>query len=750
MDCPIIRLASVPRPDRCVMPIGSSYFRTSLDHLMAEVRRIELKLLVEIKNARLHNGNKEDDLFRGLYISESEVDSLVIGATTIQDSPAGKIPPDSLSELLRQTEAFIRQARMESLHKGIVLRLNELGRHFSLSPFEVDALLVCLLPELELKYQKLYAYVQDDATKKSPTIDLVLRLLCDSPAQRLAQREVFSSQSPLLKYALLRTHDDHPSRPTLLLGKLLQVDERIISYLLGADQMDTRLGVFASLVRPTLTLSDMVLDDGLYSRLMALTQQFKEASLVCSLYGPRGVGKKSVAEALCHNCRMPILKVELSRIYSADIPFEQSVMLTFREGRLQQAAIYLDGFDRLFDDDKAARSCYQLLVEQIRHYPHWVFLSGERDWRSRGLWPQKRFVSVNLPDPPYSQRKRLWQKYTSPDLLPAPDGQIDDIASRFRLVGGQIRDAVEAARTTALWRNGQDQLNISDLFAACRRESTEILDTQTRKILPKYTWEDIVLPRDQMEQLREICGFIKHRHTVYSEWGFEAKLSSGKGLNVLFAGPSGTGKTMAAEVMANELSLDLYKIDLSAIVSKYIGETEKNLKQVFQEGQASNAILFFDEADALFGKRSEVRDSHDRYANIEIAYLLQRTEEYEGIVILATNLRKNIDEAFTRRMHSVVDFPMPEEQERHSIWQRVFPAGVPLSKDVDLGFLARQFKISGGNIKNIALNAAFLAAEDGGCVSMENLIRATKREYQKMGKLCTEGDFAAYFELVRG
>jgi SpoVK/Ycf46/Vps4 family AAA+-type ATPase len=253
-----------------------------------------------------------------------------------------------------------------------------------------------------------------------------------------------------------------------------------------------------------------------------------------------------------------------------------------------------------------------------------------------------------------------------------------------------------------------------------------------------------------MEQLREICNYVKNYHRVYSDWGFGHKLSRSKGLNLLFAGPSGTGKTMAAEIMSNELGLDLYKIDLSAIVSKYIGETEKNLERIFKEGQASNAILFFDEADALFGKRSEVRDSHDRYANVEVAYLLQRMEDYDGVVILATNLRKNMDEAFARRMHFTIEFPLPEEPDRYRIWQSVFPEEAPRAKSIDLTFMARQFKITGGNIKNIALGAAFLAAQDGGCITMEDLIRATKREYQKIGKLCTEGDFAQYFDLVRG
>ena len=301
----------------------------------------------------------------------------------------------------------------------------------------------------------------------------------------------------------------------------------------------------------------------------------------------------------------------------------------------------------------------------------------------------------------------------------------------------------------AMCREDQRML-ISDLYTACRITSNQRLGSMARKITSKYEWGDIVLPKDQMTQLCEITHYVKYRHIVFADWNFDRKLSLGRGLNVLFAGPSGTGKTMAAEIIAKEIGLDVYKIDLSTVISKYIGETEKNLDRIFTEAQNSNSILFFDEADAVFGKRSEIRDSHDRYANIEVAYLLQKMEEYDGIVILATNLRKNLDEAFARRMHFSVEFPLPEEPDRLRIWQNVFPSEAPVSKDLDLQFMAHRFKVTGGNIKNIALGAAFLAAEDGNTIESKHVIRATKREYQKIGRLCTEADFGPYFELVRG
>ena len=292
-------------------------------------------------------------------------------------------------------------------------------------------------------------------------------------------------------------------------------------------------------------------------------------------------------------------------------------------------------------------------------------------------------------------------------------------------------------------------VNSQDISSICRNESREVLNSMARKINPKYSWEDIILPVDLFQQLKEIYGCVQQYHRVYSDWGFDRKLSLGKGLHVLFSGPSGTGKTMAAEILAHELMLDLYKIDLSNVVSKYIGETEKNLDRIFREGQTSNAILFFDEADAIFGKRSEVKDAHDRYANIEISYLLQKMDEYDGMVILATNFRKNIDEAFSRRMHFALEFPVPDEPDRNRIWHSIFPLETPLDSTIDFNFMAKQFRITGGNIKNIALGAAFLAAQNGNVIDMLNIIRATKREYQKIGKLCTEDEFAQYMDLVK-
>ena len=319
----------------------------------------------------------------------------------------------------------------------------------------------------------------------------------------------------------------------------------------------------------------------------------------------------------------------------------------------------------------------------------------------------------------------------------ASDADAGALASKFRFTPGQIQDAVGGSwksRPLALaGALGHSRRKIFMPHVA--RSRTQSSTPWREKSRPVHTWKDIVLPADALAQLAEMCQRVAQSYRVLGEWGFAAKLSTGKGVNALFAGPSGTGKTMAAGILANELGLELYKIDLSQVVSKYIGETEKNLDSIFTAAENSNVILFFDEADALFGKRSEVRDSHDRYANIEISYLLQKMEDYEGVAILATNLRQNLDEAFVRRLAFSINFPFPDEADRRRIWSGIWPDGMSFANNVDFDLLARQFKLSGGNIKNVALAAAFLAAADGGIVNMSHLLHAIRREFQKLGKV---------------
>jgi SpoVK/Ycf46/Vps4 family AAA+-type ATPase len=348
---------------------------------------------------------------------------------------------------------------------------------------------------------------------------------------------------------------------------------------------------------------------------------------------------------------------------------------------------------------------------------------------------------VEVPHPSFAERKHAWAELTGPS-------DPREVAAKFRLSIEQIGAAAEVSLIAARAR-GEATPALADLDLGARHASSSRLGELATRLDPGYDFADLVLPDRQLDMLRSISAYLRHRDRVLAEWGYEATVSRAQGLKVLFAGESGTGKTMAAQVLGAELGLDLFRVDLATIVSKYIGETEKNLERIFTAAHGSNAILFFDEADALFGKRSEVSDSHDRYANIEVAYLLQRMDGYPGAVILATNFRRNIDDAFVRRLDFVIDFPFPEAEDRRRIWRLVLPASAPIADDVDLDFLANQFKLSGGAIRNCSLAAAFRAADEDSQIEMRHLVRAVAQEYGKQGRLTLEADFERFHAVLR-
>jgi SpoVK/Ycf46/Vps4 family AAA+-type ATPase len=721
-------------------------YNSSLEHVLSELERIDLLIAAQVARAR--QAQARDEL-PGLYISEQEVNGLLaqpIGMPRWAALPATD-GTDQLQAALARLDRQIQLRKDASQGHSVRLRLPDLAARFLLAAFDVNVVLICLAAELDLRFERLYAYLQDDVTRKRPSVDLVLNLLCASFPEKLEARRRFSTAAPLLQHQLLSLMDD-PSNPKApLLSRYLKLDERVVNYLLGSDEIDARLVNYLSLIEPKRALDSLLLPSDLLNQIGSLIERRCNAGESLDLYfqGQYGVGKRSTAEALCRVAGLKLLVIDGAAVLaSLGSDFAATVRLISREAALQGAAIYWSGFDALLSDEH--QILRRILLHEFRSVGGMVFLAGETTWEPADA-PELRFLRLEFPPPAYADRLLFWgmamEGMTCDEIDPAA------LANKFRFTGGQIRDAALTARNQASQRTPQNAaITMADLLEACRLQSNRKLATLATSIKPHFSFDDIVLPPDRLRQLREICKAVEYRSVLYDEWGFNDKLSLGKGLSVLFAGPSGTGKTMAAQILAGELGLDLYKIDLSTVVSKYIGETEKNLSRIFAEAATSNAILFFDEADALFGKRSEVRDSHDRYANIEISYLLQRMEEYEGVVILASNLRKNMDEAFVRRIHATVEFPFPNAEDRLRIWQGVWPEKTPRAH-LDLDFLARRFEITGGNIRNIALSAAFLGAEDGGCVQMKHVIRGTWQEYQKMGKVIMEGEFGPYAEYAQ-
>ncbi|MBT8438965.1 MAG: AAA family ATPase, partial [Gammaproteobacteria bacterium] len=666
----------------------------------------------------------DDERFRGLYISEQDVDALM-------KEPFGhprwlrNHHDDNATVYLdtyQNIAKCISKKEEESRKHGITLRLSLLRERFGLESFDIDALLICLAGEIDLRYERLYAYLQDDVTKKRPCIDLVLNLLVSSPRERLSKREHFAPTSPLIRHRLLEYVEDTSTPKPSLLATYLKIDDRITAYLLGSDELDARLNQFSRTIDCQRNFSSLIIEQQLKNRMQGLLQKWPDTNgSVLYLQGPYGVGKQPLAEALCSQLGLSMLVINLDGILCDDHVACQSLLeLIYREARLDNYAIFFKGIDQLTEEH--SRALLDAFIATFNERPSLTFLSADSQWKHLSQLQRFPLLVIDVPLPDAQQRANVWQQALLANQIQYEQRELIQLASKYKLTPGKITEAAGTASRLAHWHDAKmAEISLKELHEACRLHSNQKLSELARKIPPKYRWRDIVLPQDRLEQLRDICHFVKYRSRVYEEWGFDHKLALGKGLNVLFAGPSGTGKTMAADIIAGELGLDLYKIDLSTVVSKYIGETEKNLSRIFSEAETSNAILFFDEADSLFGKRSEVKDAHDRYANIETGYLLQRMEEYEGIVILATNLRKNIDEAFVRRLHATIDFPFPDEVDRRNIWERIWPESTPRASGLDLDMMAKRFEITGGNIRNIALAAAFLAADDTDEVNMVHI-----------------------------
>ncbi len=701
-------------------------YASSAEHLFEELAYLELLVKRQVLRLRASSLLTEDD-FRGLYIADGHVDALLGNPETNGDADSAIRALDALVERAR--------ARIDArVEQSDDLPLARLQRAFRLTPVERDVVLVALAPEVDLRWETLYAYVQNDVTKRRPSVDLALKLCCTGPEARVAGRGVFAASAPLARDRLVRLvvdpHDPDPPLP----ARAVRLDERVADFLLGRPDHDDH-----EWVPSPRRFAGLVLDGRVRARVVAAAPAVAAGELVLFLHGPPGAGRRALAEAIAAAAGRTLLAIDLAR------GAEHDGAALRRDAMLHHGLVYVDGVESLLAAD--APSWGGRFLDDLDSTDVPLVLAAQEPWDPAQPAFSGRLLGLELAVVPFGVRRALWQRELGDS--PVADSELATIADAFRLGPERIRDAVAEARRVASLRPRRDQtLTSEDVRAAARAQSSRALHGLAEKVEPAYTWADIVVPPRVLHGLRAVCTSVRYRHVVYSDWGFDARVAHGRGLNALFAGASGTGKTMAAQIIARELGLDLYGIDLSTVVSKYIGETERNLRRIFRAAEWCNAILFFDEADALFGKRSEVRDAHDRYANIEVAFLLQQMEQYEGIVILATNLAKNLDEAFARRMEHAVEFPFPDECHRHEIWRRVFPPQAPLADDVDVAFLAERVELSGGNIRNVALAAAFAAAQDGRAIAMEHLVRATARELDKLGRLPSRAQFGDFYDLV--
>ena len=611
-------------------------------------------------------------------------------------------------------------------------RLGDLKRHFRLSAFDIDVMIIALAPELDRRYEEFYTYLQKDARRIRPSVDLVLNLLCKDAAEKIQRRANFAPESPLISSSLVAlTTPSHTPQATLL-GHELVLESAVVRYLLAESGLDQEMRAFATL-SPT---PEDCPHAGLSSReegwLESLTNPNNDNAQPLRLY-LQSLDLANVdyfVQRLAHLSGRAVLRIDLAILLKETNP-ETWLKKSLRDAWLQHALLHFQSIEALLKETSLSfqRRFWELLSAWV--VP--IVLSGQRQWQP----PSTHFLEIiqlTLPGLPPMEQHHFWQQQIADSSLSVREDTLWTLTQQFQLTTTQIQQAIASAETALQYGFTSQSVEVL-LFDAVRSQCSQALGHLAQHIFPRYQWDDLVLPLGQTELLQEICIHVKQRYRVLDEWGFDRKLSLGKGISVLFSGPPGTGKTMAAEVIAKSLQLDLFRIDLSQVVSKYIGETEKNLSQIFAAAANANAILLFDEADSLFGKRTEIKDSHDRFANIEVGYLLQQIEAYEGLAILTTNLRSNLDDAFIRRLRFIIEFPLPSLNERKRIWQRIWPADLPLENDIDWQALAHQLDVTGGSIRNIALSAAFLAADENRKVGLGHIKRAARREYQKMGKL---------------
>jgi vesicle-fusing ATPase len=575
-------------------------------------------------------------------------------------------------------------------------RLDALALLFALSPFEREVLLLAAAVELDGEAAALVSSLQGGESR--PTFGLALAVLPE------AHWDAIAPSSPLRRHRLVE-----PGAGAILAARPLRVDERILHALTGIEAEDERLTgivrLFAEPIALSPTQRELAAD-------LVRTALDVGARVVIRIDGEDEDARLGVAQAFANEMRRRALVVRASALPAPGPALAEAARLVDRETLLSQGVPVVDA-------EGAGEAVVAAFLEELE--APLVSLVGETGARPAGRVTLQRSVAL----PSAAEARELWR-----DAVGDVDA-VEELAQHFRLsataidsVGRELRGSKDA-----------------DLRRLCRERARVPLEGLAERIDPVATWDDLVLPAGHLALLQEVVVHVRHRTLVYERWGFGARTSRGLGVTALFAGESGTGKTLAAEVLAHELGLDLYRIDLAATVSKYIGETEKNLRRVFDAAEASGAVLLFDEADALFGKRGEVKDGHDRYANLEVAYLLQRMESYRGLAILTTNLRSHVDRAFLRRLRFVVQFPFPDAPQRAEIWRRTLPDEAPL-EDIDVDALAR-LTVSGGSIRSIALSAAFSAADDGGALTPAHVLRAARIEYAKAERALTDGEMEA-------
>lgn len=689
---------------------------------------------------------KEDGKVRHIYNTKIFKDEL---SNIMEDSFLHMSREDYEKErgaLFSMWEDFHGKA-YRTIKSGVMLPFEYMLRKLELTSFEQYMACLAMAPELNREYERMYCYLQDDLAWRSPSLDLCVKMYTmDELAQSTLIHQTYSRRE-----LLCCVFDRQAAGQESGLAWRLRLHRDLIDFTFFYES-----DLVKRKAEYKLRLSDNSREMGLsinQDAADAIGQRLEERidirARLFLLRGPYGSGKKLQIRLAAETKGYNILFFDIREVLNKR---EDQILETVSDAVvrtvLDRAFLVFCHWEAIWSGERQKRQAAQEILQRAAIFFQDIFLTVEEEEGEdlmEGQYPAGyQIEEFRMRLPSIQERSLLWKKFLAAEAGQEDTALYDRLAAQFDFTPGVIKEAAKAACRKAK-NKGERQISAVLLYQACQQKISHRLGERASQVNAAYSWDDLILEDGPKELLRQACGQVAYRGKVYEQWGFQDKIAYGRGVSLLFAGPPGTGKTMAAQVLAKELNLELYKVDLSGVLSKYIGETQKNLREIFDEVKKSRSILFFDEADVLFGKRVDVSDARDISANAQTAYLLQKMEEYDGITILATNLMQNFDDAYKRRMKYIIRFTFPQKEQRELLWEKVFPKQMPLQKDIDIAYLAENFELSGASIKNIALNAAFIAASRQENTGMEHIMTALQQEYEKSGKILGKAELKEYY-----